>query len=100
MSPAGAANCDRQIAFPFRDVVRNHISQVVLEPIDELTRRTVPLHECNDRAVAARSPTQRRNEMWIGQTADVETRSASIGTPFLYPKLTSVITSRERARPR
>ena len=69
---AGAADRDRQVALPFRDVVRQDEAQVLLQPVHELAGRRVALHELGDRPVAAGPPPQRRHEMRIRQAAHVE----------------------------
>ena len=93
---AGAADRNRQVALAFGDVVRQHEAQIVFEPVHELARRRVALHEIArprlSRPVGGRSV---GTKCGFGRQRTSNIRSASTGTPCLKPKLSSVTTSCE-----
>src|SRR5262245_7763696 len=72
MPTASAANRNRQIALPLRDVERDDVSHVLLEAIHEGARPAVALHELHARAVASGPAAERRGELRIRQAPRVE----------------------------
>src|SRR5438105_8914253 len=68
--PAGAADGDGEVRLSFRDVVRHDVLDVLLEPVHELARRLVALHEIHHGPVASGALAERRDEMRAGQAAD------------------------------
>src|SRR5262249_50042995 len=63
---------DGEVALPFRHIVRDDVLEIVLELLNEFTRRRVPFHESGDSPVTARAAAKRRNEVRIRQASHVE----------------------------
>src|SRR6266853_4232927 len=86
MTPPGASKCDRQVALPFPDIVRNQIRQQALDTSQELSGLRKGADITGDARVAPGKLAQLGNEMWIRKKTHVEDEVGIRWNPVLVTK--------------